>query len=82
MVTDSDPDRMTGEVSIDRPDGRSCRSLDEMKITMAVEGVPSLKGIEMRWEFNYKRPTCSGQVHYHANGVYGRQKVNTRRHFQ
>lgn len=81
MVTDSDPDRMTGEVSIDRPDGRSCRSLDEMKITMAVEGVPSLKGIEMRWEFNYKRPTCSGQVHYHANGVYGRQKVNTRRHF-
>ncbi|XP_033738330.1 uncharacterized protein LOC117325926 [Pecten maximus] len=50
-------------------------------LTLTLVGVPVSEGIEMRWDCNYIRQVCGGQILYQTTGVYGRQPVNTRRNF-
>ncbi|XP_060081232.1 uncharacterized protein LOC132560585 [Ylistrum balloti] len=50
-------------------------------VTLTVVGVPVPDGIEMRWDYNYTRDVCGGQVLYRSIGLYGRQRVNTRKDF-
>ncbi|XP_069126734.1 uncharacterized protein [Argopecten irradians] len=50
-----------------------------MALTLVGESVP--EGIEMRWDYNYSRQVCGGQVLYRTTGAFGRQPVNTRRNF-